>query len=74
VPVFEVAAFDEGIQEDALRLSLDTVETELRRLCEMQGTYVSMLDDALWKATRRLLDARCLELVGGPLWALSVPS
>jgi len=74
VPVFEVAAFDEGTQEDALRLSLDTIETELRRLCEMQGTYVSMLDDALWKATRRLLDARCLELVGGPLWALSVPS
>lgn len=71
VPVFEVAAFDEGIQEDALRLSPDGIETELRRLCEMQGTYVSMLDDALWKVSRRLLDARCLELIGGPLWAMN---
>jgi len=73
IPVFEVMAVDGEVRRAAFEagLSGDPGEEALRRAAAERGLYVSAVDDALWKCAAGWLDARELESIGGPEWAIA---
>lgn len=71
IPVYEVLALDGAILEAARRREGLPFGEALRREAAEAGTYVSLLDDARWKATRGWLDLRELEALAGPEWSLA---